>query len=532
MPYTVADVDRHIKGLGPKQKRAWVHIANGVLDRCTGDEKKCAASAIQQANGAAQKIKEATELFQSESLDPDTLLSITEAILRRSASDDGVRQALQVAIKAKYTNPENGVYSYPWVRDVFHTTDTNGQVIYEVSGSCYQADYTLTVDDGGDYTAEIGPETEVDVAYVPMSDAREGARGAYLSNEYMELVERAVRPDGTTRIKVIKPGWGSSGYYQQEALQRDGGRAYPKGTKMFWNHPTAAEDKARPERDLRDLAAELTEDAKWDGKGPKGPGLYAHAKVFSQYAKHIEELAPHIGVSIRGTGQFVEGEAEGRKGKIITALGPGRSIDFVTAAGAGGEILSLFESARGSTHEPDDSRLNDPAPAPVEEGGRDMALTPEEITAIVGQLREAIKPEMEAVTAESRAMLARITEGQRLTEARDIAAAELRVVRLPDPTKARIVADVSLRAPIKEGAIDREAYISLIKEAAKTEAQYIASVTPHGVYGNGGSDDLFEAEGSELVTDGAKFEEALTDVFSMMSFSEKGAAIAARGHVN
>lgn len=478
-----------------------------------------------------QQIREA--LASDHTASADYLTEQVEAILRRTASDDGIRQALAQAITAQYKNPDTGYSMYPWVRDVFHETATTGTCVYEVGGKCYQASFTAVINDDGAYTATLGPEAEVDVAYVPMSDAREGARGAYLSNEYTELVERAVRPDGTTRIKVIKPGWGSSGYYQQEALERDGGKAYPKGTKMFWNHPTEAEAKARPERDLRDLAAELTEDAKWDGKGPKGPGLYAHAKVFSQYAKHIEELAPHIGVSIRGTGAFIEGEAEGRKGKIITALGPGRSIDFVTAAGAGGEILSLFEAARISEDDPDDSRSNRPVPAPVEEGGTHMALTPEEIAAIVGQLREAMRPEMEAATAESRAMLARITEGQRLAEAQSIAATELRPLRsLPDVTKARIVADVSMRAPLKEGAIDREAYIALIKEAAKDEARYIASVTPHGVFGNGGADDLFEAEGSNLVTDPVKFQESATELFSMMGFSEKGAAIAARGHVN
>ena len=54
MPWTVADVDKHKKGLSDKQKKQWVRIANSVLARCMkkgGSEESCAASAIKQANG-------------------------------------------------------------------------------------------------------------------------------------------------------------------------------------------------------------------------------------------------------------------------------------------------------------------------------------------------------------------------------------------------------------------------------------------------------------------------------------------------
>jgi len=56
MPWTVADVEEHKKGLSAKQKRKWVAVANSVLKRCMdegGSEETCAASAIRQANGVA-----------------------------------------------------------------------------------------------------------------------------------------------------------------------------------------------------------------------------------------------------------------------------------------------------------------------------------------------------------------------------------------------------------------------------------------------------------------------------------------------
>jgi hypothetical protein len=54
MPWAVEDVDAHKKGLTPKQKRAWIHIANSALKRCEEAGKSdCEASAIRQANSAA-----------------------------------------------------------------------------------------------------------------------------------------------------------------------------------------------------------------------------------------------------------------------------------------------------------------------------------------------------------------------------------------------------------------------------------------------------------------------------------------------
>lgn len=50
MPWTVADVDKHKKGLKGKKKRQWVHVANRVLSD-TGDEGR----AIREANSVTGK---------------------------------------------------------------------------------------------------------------------------------------------------------------------------------------------------------------------------------------------------------------------------------------------------------------------------------------------------------------------------------------------------------------------------------------------------------------------------------------------
>ena len=159
------------------------------------------------------------------------------------------------------------------------------------------------------------------------------------------LVEKSVRRDGTVPIKIIQPGWGSSGYYSKNVLERDIPRVFPPGTQMFWNHATPTEDMERPEGDLDSLAGVIVTCPQWQENGAKGPGVYADARVFGGYAETIDEIGEHIGVSIRGSGLHEMGERDGRKGRIITEIKSGRSVDFVTTPGAGGAIVQVFESA-------------------------------------------------------------------------------------------------------------------------------------------------------------------------------------------
>lgn len=58
MPWTVDDVDRHYKGLTDKQKRQWVHVANGALEN--GDED---GVAIRKASGAVNNSRVESVLF-------------------------------------------------------------------------------------------------------------------------------------------------------------------------------------------------------------------------------------------------------------------------------------------------------------------------------------------------------------------------------------------------------------------------------------------------------------------------------------
>lgn len=147
---------------------------------------------------------------------------------------------------------------------------------------------------------------------------------------------------GKTRreITIIKAGWGSSGYYSREVLARDGPKVFPKGTHMYMNHPSTTEDIEQPERRVEHLAAVLASDPYMEGNE-----LKATADIYEHWAPVINATANDIGVSIRAIGEGEPGEAEGRKGNIVTRLVEGISVDFVTKAGAGGKVGMLMESA-------------------------------------------------------------------------------------------------------------------------------------------------------------------------------------------
>jgi hypothetical protein len=145
-------------------------------------------------------------------------------------------------------------------------------------------------------------------------------------------------------IQVIDAGWGSSGYYSGKVLENaSNDRIFAKGTHMYLDHPSNSEEHDRPERSVRDLAAVLEEDATWNGSA-----LVAKAKVFKPYRELLTDpdVAENIGISIRAYADTTIGEAEGRKGTIITALTEALSVDFVTKAGRGGRVLAVLESAR------------------------------------------------------------------------------------------------------------------------------------------------------------------------------------------
>ena len=211
-------------------------------------------------------------------------------------------------------------------------------------------------------------------------------------------------------VKVIEAGWGSSGYYGPDMLEKYGPEVFKAGTKVFMNHPSLNETTDRPERDVHQLAGKLVSDATF-----KEGALYADIKFYSHYAPIIKEMASDVGLSIHALGQAYAGEAEGRKGMIIESLiaDPLTSVDVVTVAGAGGKFISLLESytqIEEATIVAETDKME----------GIAMSITKEEFESAIADLKstfvEAISPVVESVSILAEAAKpAEIVDGEQAT---------------------------------------------------------------------------------------------------------------------
>jgi len=160
----------------------------------------------------------------------------------------------------------------------------------------------------------------------------------------------AEAPTGSrTLITLVTPGWGSSGYYSPEVLEKAAtDKVFPANTQMHIDH-----DKDGGVGSVSSLAAVLTEDARWEPNwvdpetGVKGR-LAAENRVFSHKREMLAEMKDAIGTSIAAAAEISFGEAEGKSGRIIESLVPAKTnrVDYVTVAGRGGRISEVLEAAK------------------------------------------------------------------------------------------------------------------------------------------------------------------------------------------
>ncbi len=148
--------------------------------------------------------------------------------------------------------------------------------------------------------------------------------------------------NGRIRIRLIDEGQGSSGFFPAAVLEQAAtDRVFRSGTRMHLDHPRISETEDLPERSVKDWVAVLAEDAVWDADTH---ALEADATVFASWRQIVEDLAPHVGVSIRA---YATAAPDG----TITRLTEALSVDFVTEAGRGGKVLQVIESARPAVRE-------------------------------------------------------------------------------------------------------------------------------------------------------------------------------------
>lgn len=257
--------------------------------------------------------------------------------------------------------------------------------------------------------------------------------------------------EGKYRIRIIVPGQGSSGIYTAENLA-ESAPLFKAGTEMFIDHPTETEEWERPERSIRDYAGVFLEDATVGEDG----ALYTVCKVFSGVNDLIKDKWEHIGVSINAWCNEPIAETG-----VVPVFAGVRSVDFVTAPGAGGGIVDLLESKRNNNL--------------TKEEGMDK-----EIESAFSELRTEFASLIEALGSKLDSVVASITEAkaeeveEKVEESAPVdvdsmidAGEKIAESGLPAPAIARV------REAIKNGAdVDSalEAERSYLKEAAASTA--------------------------------------------------------------
>lgn len=404
-------------------------------------------------------------------------------------SNDDIRSLLNNALRTQFKN----TYRYPWISDIYddNVVFSADNSEYGSTSQYYRIDYT--VDDTGVITLGTPVAVVRKVTYIEPTTALpvESSESALFETDLeitsVDLVERAVANDGSVMLKLISPGKGSSGIYSEALLKRDGPKIFTAKTHNLIDHPTAQEERERPEGSIEKIGSVLQEDAQWfdsyvDKKGKdRGAGLYAKAIVKPSFRDDLDALSDTIGVSIRASGQA---RKTSNNEVIIESIDRVKSVDYVTHAGRGGEVIALTESAKNNV--------------PIVVKDTTMAI---DETAFLALQESNRKMELE---------LARIRETQALGRAQTVVEAQLRAYpTLLAATRQRLLKTLPTQFTLSEaGTVDETALIETVKQAVTDEMTYLSSMgvgTPRGLGSTGVAAPLADSEYTF-----EKFKESLT----------------------
>ncbi len=269
--------------------------------------------------------------------------TIVEA-LNKDQSFDALRSKVSAAINANIKagtdmdGDNDGMMDYndyAWVMDLFP-----GFVVYSMNGKLFQCPYA--VDAEGD--VNLGKPQEVKDSYVPVTEesVKESFDLASDFTTFGEFIESGYTPEtGAFSMTIIKPGLSKNNrFYSADLLKKSAGIF--EGCKMFADHATEAESKAKPEGSVNNWMAQITKVYTESDGTIKGSGVVVDPVFKSKLdLLHKNGLLKEMGVSIRAMGRQSDGEMDGKKIKVVESLSHARSVDFVTFAGAGGQVETL-----------------------------------------------------------------------------------------------------------------------------------------------------------------------------------------------
>ena len=335
-----------------------------------------------------------------------------------------------------------------------------------------------------------------------------------LIQSYMPLTE-AKFDKGRAQVIVVKSGFNESKdrYYPVEVLKRDYGIF--EGMKMYADHPTDEEDKARPERSIKDWVATLTEVTCDENGVVTGIAEIVEPWLMQKLASlRDKSMLSEMGISINAVGSASKGTIEGKETLVIEKLVACRSVDFVTEPGAGG-IVTFYESDRN----------------------RDVDLVelsalrekrPDLIKAIESEVRAEITKEVKKAMEDRERIVDLEGQIETLTTERD----ELKnKVTEAEKAKAKAEAQASIKEAVEKAELPAAAKERLVErfkdfatadgiaEAIQFEKDYIAKLSESGkVRHLGGSKPDPEKDHKDLI-----------ESFKGLGMTEEMAETAAKG---
>jgi hypothetical protein len=154
-------------------------------------------------------------------------------------------------------------------------------------------------------------------------------------------------PKYIAQVVVLEPGFNKQGgdqarYYPKEVIARD----FPifEGAKVFANHIGRDEEKNRPEGDIMAWVGNL-QNVHINESGAAVGDIVVHDKAMREKLTSLKEVGMlnQMGVSVHALGTAIRKVVEGVSTFVVESFQKVRSVDFVTAPGAGGRVL-LYES--------------------------------------------------------------------------------------------------------------------------------------------------------------------------------------------
>lgn len=162
-----------------------------------------------------------------------------------------------------------------------------------------------------------------------------------------------VKKGNRWRVIAARPGQGSSGFWSEDVLREQGPKAFLPNAQSFINHDI--------DRNPKDLIGTFPEGLYWS---EEDKALVGDLQVFSHWADFVEEIAPHVGMSLYARGELDE------DGNVVTIF-PHRQngVDLVSQPGLEGSRIAeqLLESARSA-------ESKEPSVNAAQEGKENMEL--------------------------------------------------------------------------------------------------------------------------------------------------------------